>query len=127
MMNQSSVCITITARHLPLTESIKEYILTRVHSIALDFPELKTAHVILDFQRYLQRCEIIVKCHRRATLRATDESKDLYLSIGCCLNKLDRQLRKHKTLMQRHRRDFSRRGFVCNKWFDLGDGPSHRF
>jgi len=102
-MNTETAEITVTARHVQLTESIRDYAKRKLESINLEFPKVIQAHVILDVQKFLQRCEVVVRCTKHIRLQAVHASNDMYASIDLCVNKLARQMRKCKTRVQRHR------------------------
>ncbi len=109
-MNTETAEITVTARHVQLTDSIRDYARRKLESINLEFPKVIQAHVILDVQKFLQRCEVVLKCTKHIHLQAVHASSDMYASIDLCVNKLARQMRKCKTKVQRHRPNSKRGG-----------------
>jgi len=96
--------INITGRHVTVTEAMKEYAIKKLDSIGIDFPKVIDAHVILDVEKYRQRCEIILVCTNHIHIEAHEESDNMYASIDLCVDKLARQMRKYKTKIQRHHR-----------------------
>lgn len=102
-MKNSKQDITITGRHVTVTDAIKEYALKKIEAIGIDFPKIISAHVILDVQKYRHRCEIVLACANHIHIEAEEESDNMYASIDVAVDKLARQMRKYKTKIQRHR------------------------
>lgn len=103
-MNTQNMQINVTGRHVNVTEAIRDYARKKLESIAIDFPKVIDAHVILDVEKYRHRCEIILVCTQHIHIEAHEESNDMYASIDLCVDKLARQMRKYKTKIQRHHR-----------------------
>ena len=108
-MNTDNLQITVTGRHISITDAMKEYAEKKLQSIGVDFPRLLDARFILDVEKYRHQCELVVRGPNRVHLEAEAESDNMYASIDLCIDKLARQMRKVKTKTQRHRRDRKRR------------------
>lgn len=94
--------ISVTGRHVSVTEAIKEYARKKISNIGIDFPRILSAQVILDVEKYRHIAEVIVHCNNHITIEAQEVSEDMYASIDQAVSKLMRQLRKAKTKIQRH-------------------------
>jgi putative sigma-54 modulation protein len=88
--------IQVTARHSFTTDALQHYIEEKLGSIALEFPKVIHAHVILDVQKFRHVCEMLLRCNGRRHCEAREESEDMYASIDACVDKLARQLEKQK-------------------------------
>jgi putative sigma-54 modulation protein len=95
--------ITVTGRHIEITESIREYTLKKVEGLHLDYPRIIEAKVILDVQKNRQIAEVILFCANHITIEATTETEDLYASIDETMAKIARRMRKHKTRLLKNR------------------------
>ena len=95
--------VTVTGRHVDVTDSMRDYALKRVESLHLDYPKIMEAKVILDVQNRRQIAEVILFCANHITIEATTESEDLYASIDETMSKIARRMRKHKTRMLKNR------------------------
>ncbi|MEM7384506.1 MAG: ribosome-associated translation inhibitor RaiA [Verrucomicrobiota bacterium] len=93
----TSLPITITGRHIALTDALRNHVKQKVESIQLDYPRVIEAKVILDVQKKRQTCEIILHCADHITLEASSESATCYASIDKTVQKVARQMRKRKT------------------------------
>ncbi len=96
--------VTVTGRHLAITEAIHDYAVKKVESLHLDYPRIIEAHVILEVEKHRRRAEIVLVCANHITIEASEECEDLYASLDGVANKIARQMRKYKTrLLRQHR------------------------
>ena len=101
-----NVAVTVTGRHVEITEAMRDYAQKRIEGLHLDYPKIIEAKVILDVQPHKKRhiAEIILFCANHITIEADTESQDMYASIDETISKIARRMRKHKTrLLKKHR------------------------
>jgi putative sigma-54 modulation protein len=101
-----NVAITVTGRHVDITEAMRDYAHKKVEGLHLDYPKIIEAKVILDVQPHHNRhiAEIILFCANHITIEAHSETHDMYASIDETIAKIARRMRKHKTrLLRKHR------------------------
>lgn len=103
--SNAKVKITVTGRHVKITEPMREYATKKLESLHLDYPKIIEAKVILDVPNgRRQKAEIILFCANHITIEAASETDDLYASIDETISKIARRMRKHKTrLLKSHR------------------------
>jgi putative sigma-54 modulation protein len=99
-----NVPVRVTGVHLTVTEPIREYVISKVDHIHLDYPRIIEAHVILDVVKHRHRAEIILHCANHITIEADVECEDMYAAIDGVIAKITRQMRKYKTKMLRSHR-----------------------
>lgn len=94
--------LDITGRHIEITPALKEFTEEKLHKLEklLDGP--LEAHVRLSIEKHRHTAEIQIKS-RTAVLSGTQETGDLYASIGEVADKLERQALKHKEKMRDRR------------------------
>lgn len=98
--------ITVTGRHVSVTEAMREYARKKVENLHLDYPRIIDAKVILDVEnRVRQKAEIILHCANHITIEVDSISEDIYASIDESISKVARRMRKYKTrlLKSQHR------------------------
>jgi len=102
-----NVPITVTGRHLEITEPLREYVCKKIEGLPLDYPRIIEAKALLSFHshHHRQECEIILYCAEHLTIEASSETQDdLYAAIDDTISKIARRMRKHKTRLQKHAR-----------------------
>jgi len=87
--------IDITGRQVEITPALRDFAVEKLRKLEklLDGP--LEVHVVLGVEKHRHVAEIQVKS-RTAILSGTEETGDLYASIGEVADKLERQALKHK-------------------------------
>lgn len=93
--------VTVTARHMPVTDAIREYCFKKIDGLHLDYPKIVGAHFILAVDKHRQRAELVLHCNNHITIESHNVCDDLYASIDAVINKSARQMRKYKTRLLR--------------------------
>jgi len=93
---------------MEITEAIKEHINQKLSKLENYFnnPEDLEARVITKVHSHNQKVEVTIPANG-FTLRAEESNPDLYAAIYLVINKLERQIRKNKTRIQKHLKDES--------------------
>lgn len=99
-----NVPVKVTGRHVSVTDAIKDYAISRVEHLHLDYPRIIEAHVILDVEKHRHFAEIILHCTNHITIEASHETDDMYASIDGVAAKVAQQMRKYKTKILRSHR-----------------------
>ncbi|MGI6227468.1 MAG: ribosome hibernation-promoting factor, HPF/YfiA family [Peptococcales bacterium] len=106
--------INIKGKNLEVTPALREYVEKRVGKIQKYFEgELREATVTLVVERELHRIEVTVPLNGYI-LRGEEETTDMYTSIDNVVDKLERQVRKHKTRINRKIKNISVLDLVPN-------------
>ena len=93
--------VTVTARHMPVTDAIRDYCHKKIDGLHLDYPKIVGAHFILAVDKHRQRAELVLHCNNHITIESHNVCDDLYASIDAVINKSARQMRKYKTRLLR--------------------------
>ena len=93
--------ITITGRHMDLTDALKTHVEEGLEKITHHFDKVIDVDVILAVEKHRQTAEFNVHANH-LRINAKETSEDMYASIDAALNKVDRQVRKHKGRVMRH-------------------------
>jgi putative sigma-54 modulation protein len=94
--------VSITGRHLDVTDSLKAYVEEKIAKLKRHFDHVTDVHVILSVEKLEQKAEATVQISG-ATLFAEDHQEDMYAAIDNMVDKLDRQIIKHKEKISAHR------------------------
>lgn len=93
--------ITITGRHVEVTDAIREFVTKKIEGIRLDFPRIMEVKVLLDVQRDRKISQVILFCSDHITIDASTEGTDMYACIDETITKIMRRMRKHKTRLMK--------------------------
>jgi putative sigma-54 modulation protein len=93
--------ISITGHHVDVTEALKNYVMEKMQRIERHFDRIVDVHVVLAVEKLVQKAEATVHVNG-ASLFAREESEDLYAAIDGMVDKLDRQVIKHKEKVREH-------------------------
>ncbi|MDV3242915.1 MAG: ribosome-associated translation inhibitor RaiA [Methylocaldum sp.] len=93
--------ISIPGHHIDVTEALRNYVMEKMQRIERHFDKIVNVHVVLEVQKLAQKAEATVQVNG-ASLFAQEESEDLYAAIDGMVDKLDRQVVKHKEKVQEH-------------------------
>jgi len=98
--------ITVTGRHVSVTDAMREYAQKKIENLHLDYPRIIDAKIILDVEKKArQKAEIILHCANHITIEVDSVTEDIYASIDESISKLTRRMRKYKTrLLKTHHR-----------------------
>jgi putative sigma-54 modulation protein len=101
--------LTISGHHLEVTPAIREYVESKIERITRHFDHVIDIAVILTVDKLpekekRQRAEITLNLSGKA-LHAECADQNLYAAIDMVIDKLDRQVIKHKGKVQGHQHD----------------------
>ena len=94
--------ISVTGHHLDVTEALKSYVESKFNKLERHFDHVTDVHVILSVEKVNQKAEATVQVSG-AKLFAEDHQQDMYAAIDGLVDKLDRQIKKHKEKLTSHR------------------------
>ena len=96
--------IDVTGHHVDLTDALRNYVHTKMDKLERHFDNVVNVHVILTVEKLKQRAEATMKLSG-AKLHAEADAEDMYAAIDGLVEKLDRQVKKHKEKVTDHRRN----------------------
>ena len=101
--------LTISGHHLDVTPALKDHVTTKLDRVTRHFDQVVDMKVLLTLdnskekeKRQRAECTIRVKGN---DIHAECANEDLYAAIDELVDKLDRQINKHKEKLQAHDRD----------------------
>lgn len=93
--------INLTGHHVEITDSLRNYIDTKFEKLERHFDHINNVQVILNVEKIRQKAEAKMNLNGGEVF-ATSEHEDMYAAIDSLIDKLDRQVIKHKEKLQRH-------------------------
>jgi len=94
--------INLTGHHIDVTEALKGYIDGKFERLVRRFDQVLDIHVILNVEKLRQKAEATLHVNG-AKVFADSVHEDMYAAIDGLIDKLDRQLLKHKEKKIDHR------------------------
>lgn len=97
--------INLTGHHVDLTSPLRDYVDNKLERLERHFDNVTDIHVILSVEKLRHKAEATVHLSG-GKLHASAVQDDMYAAIDSLIDKLDRQVRKHKEkLSDHHARD----------------------
>ena len=93
--------LNLTGRHVEVTDSLRDYVNTKFAKLERHFDHINNVHVILDVEKLSQKAEATLHVNG-GELFASTEHQNMYAAIDSLIDKLDRQVIKHKEKLARH-------------------------
>ena len=87
--------LKLTGNHVEITDAMREYVISKISKITRHFDHVIDVSVILSVEKLKQKAEANVHVRGKDIFVETD-SEDMYASIDSLVDKLDRQIPKHK-------------------------------
>ncbi len=87
--------LNISGHHLDITDAIRDYVVNKVSKLERHNDKITSINVILSVEKLIQKAEATVHVSG-GEFFADTEQEDLYAAIDLMIDKLDRQLIKHK-------------------------------
>ena len=94
--------INITGHHVELTEALSEYVHNKFQKLERHFDNITNVQVTLSVNKQRQKAEADMHI-AGGGLFATSEQDDMYAAIDGLIDKLDRQIIKHKEKTKSHK------------------------
>ena len=97
--------IDLTGHHVDLTDALRHYIKEKMQRLERHFDHVTKTHVVLevDKQRHIAEATVHVP-GGNGNVHAKSVQADMYAAIDTLVDKLDRQILKHKEKLTDHHR-----------------------
>lgn len=94
--------ISVTGHHVEVTDALRSYVESKLKRLERHFDQLIHVHVILGVEKLRQKAEASIHVNG-AKVFADSVHEDMYAAIDSLIDKLDRQVIKHKEKKNDHR------------------------
>ncbi len=101
--------LTVTGHHVEITPSIRDYVTQKLGRINRHFDELIDVSVTLSVEKLRHKAEASVHL-RGKDIFVESQDADMYAAIDSLMDKLDRQILRHKEKHSDGRRNGARPG-----------------
>jgi putative sigma-54 modulation protein len=94
--------INLSGHHVEVSESLRRYIEGKMSRIERHFDHVVDVTIVLAVEKLRHKAEATIRVAGN-NLHAESEHDDMYAAIDLMIDKLDRQVRKHKEKKTDHR------------------------
>ncbi len=94
--------INLTGHHVDVTAALRSYVESKFERLERHFDHVTNVHVILSVEKLRQKAEATLHLNG-ADVFADCVEEDMYAAIDGLVDKLDRQVKKHKEKHTNHR------------------------
>lgn len=95
--------ITISGKNIEVSDYLEELINKKVNKLDKYFPEDTQAHVTLSVERNRHIVEVTIP-YAGGIIRGEETSGDMYASVDNVLSKLEKQIMRHRTKLEKNLR-----------------------
>jgi putative sigma-54 modulation protein len=94
--------VMVTGRHMEMTDALRSYIEGGLGKIESHFDKVMDADVVLEVQKHRHIAEVNLHANG-VRIHGKEVSADMYASVDAVMEKLERQVRKHKDRINQHK------------------------
>ena len=94
--------INVTFRHMDSNDGIKEYARQKLMKIKKYMDSPVDAHVVLSVEKFRHIAEVTIK-GEGVSINGEERSDDMYSAIDNVMDKIGRQIKKHRGKIRRHK------------------------
>ncbi|MFA7388127.1 MAG: ribosome-associated translation inhibitor RaiA [Thiohalobacteraceae bacterium] len=95
--------IILSGHHVEITDALRQYVNAKMERLERHFDNVTDIHVVLSVEKLRQKADAnLLLSGTKLFADATDE--DMYAAIDALVDKLDRQVKKHKEKTTDHHR-----------------------
>jgi putative sigma-54 modulation protein len=100
--------LSVTGHHIEITDSLRNYVSTKLAKLERHFDQMTDIHCVLTVEKLEHKAEATIQVGG-GTIHAEQIELNMYAAIDILVDKLDRQVKKHKEkLTDHHAREVSR-------------------
>ena len=93
--------LNVTGHHVDVTPALRDYVATKLQRLERHFDHVSDVHCILTVEKLAHKAEATIRLSG-GTIHADSTENDMYAAIDGLIDKLNRQVRKHKEKMTDH-------------------------
>ncbi len=103
--------LSVTGHHVEVSAPLRDYVANKLEKIGRHFDYVTDVHCILTVEKLRHKAEATVSVNG-GKIYADATEDDMYAAIDGLVDKLDRQVKKHKEkLVDHHARDSRKRNY----------------
>ena len=93
--------LDLTGHHVDINDTLRTYVQNKFERLERHFDHVTGVHVVLTVSKLEHKAEATLHVSR-AKLFADAVEEDMYAAIDCLVDRLDRQVKRHKEKLSGH-------------------------
>jgi putative sigma-54 modulation protein len=93
--------VSITFRHMDASDALRDHVNARIDHFRKFLIKPNEVHVMLSVEKFRHRAEVVLM-EQNFHAKADEVTDDMYKSIDVAMDKIEKQVRKHKDKVQEH-------------------------
>lgn len=93
--------INLSGHHIEITDSLRDYVNNKFQKLERHFDDINNVHVVLNIEKLSQIAEATFHVNG-GEIHAKSDHQDMYVAIDSLIEKLDRQVLKHKDKLKQY-------------------------
>lgn len=95
--------IAVTFRHMESSNAVQDYVEEKLTRVKKYIEEPIDAQVCLSVEKKIRHKAEVILIAKGITIKASDETGDMYAAVDAVIDKLDRQLKRYKEKIKTHK------------------------
>lgn len=95
--------LSVTGRHIEITDAMKQYAEDKAGRLTRFYDRIEVIDVVVDHESTQCRVEMVAHADHKHTFVGQVDASDYYEAINLVVDKLERQLTKHKEKLRNHK------------------------
>lgn len=95
--------IAVTFRHMESSESVRSYVEEKLAKVKKYIEEPIDAQVVLSVQKKINHRAEVTMVAKGLTMKSVEEKDDMYAAVDLMVDKIERQLKRYKEKLKRHK------------------------
>ncbi len=97
--------IAVTFRHMESSDAIRSYVEDKLARVKKYIDEPIDAQVVLSVQKKINHRAEVTMVAKGLTMKSTESKEDMYAAIDLMVDKIERQLKRYKDKLKKHKGD----------------------
>ncbi|MCD6188060.1 MAG: ribosome-associated translation inhibitor RaiA [Desulfuromusa sp.] len=97
--------IAVTFRHMESSDALRSYVEEKLARVKKYIEEPIDAQVVLSVQKKINHRAEVVMVAKGLTMKSSESKEDMYAAIDLMVDKIERQLKRYKDKLKRHKGD----------------------
>jgi len=95
--------VAVTFRHMDSSEPVRSYVAEKMMRVKKYIDEPVDAQVVLSVEKKIRHKVEVTLAAKGITIKAAEQTEDMYAAIDGVLDKLERQLKRYKEKIKMHK------------------------